>query len=372
MLTFNVQVTASNAAGQLDLLGFARPQQLMIEMTSRCNLRCVYCPKGDTEYNKIPGRDEDMAPNWRQRALEVAREVGPLNLMLSGTGETTFMNDWMDAVRPFRELGARMTMISNFGRNLSDTEITFLSEFNALTVSIDSADETIMGLVRKKVSLARITHNIVMVRAAARRAGRKAPEINVNCTVQIANVETLMDLALYCSAVGADILSLSSLLEPDVPHELARGIERLSPERLAAARRHVIETISTCRELGLPLQIQPRLGALLDGVAEDNVQVANRRTRLCMQPWQQYTVAADGQLFPCCVTSEPFGHLSQPGNPFDGEAIRAFRKRLLDGDMPEVCRHCSNAPLGDNVTLMNMVAGFLVQSGTPLTQGVPA
>ena len=366
MLKFPVQVQAGASSGQLDLLSFARPRQLMIEMTSRCNLRCVYCPKADPAYNQLPGRDEDMAPDWRQRALDLVRETAPQQVMLSGTGETTFMQDWMEAVRPFRALGSRLMMISNFGRNLSPEEIDFLSEFDALTVSIDTCDEATMAAVRKKVSVARITHNVVMVRAAARRSGRRGPEINVNCTVQIANIDKLKDLAAYCSTVGVDILTLSSLFEPDLPSELAQGIERLPADRLAAARQHVLETIALCRDLGLTLQIQPRLAALLDGTSEDAVHVPNRKTRLCMQPWQQYTVAADGKLFPCCVTSEHVGDLAQPGNPLDGDGIRAFRRRLLEGDMPDMCRHCSNAPLGDNVTLMSMVASFLVESGVPL------
>lgn len=363
MTEFIVQVTHGNQSRPLDLLGYVRPRQLMIELTSRCNLRCAYCPKGDPQYNAIPGRDDDMEPAWQGRALSLCQELAPHIVMLCGTGETTFMNGWMGAVAPYQALpSTRTAMISNFGRVLSETEVDTLARFSALTVSIDTRDEEIMARVRRKVSVARITHNIVLVRAAARKAGIRGPEINVNCTVQSTNADKLKDLAIYCATVGVNTLSLSSLLELDAPNDVVHGIEHFPAERLREIRDHVLETIKVCQQMGLPLQVQPRLATLLDGAREEAITTPNRVTRLCMQPWQQYTIAADGKIYPCCVTTDSVDDLSTPGNPFDAEGIRTFRKRLLDGDMPDMCKHCSNAPLGDNVSLMQMVAQYIIEN----------
>jgi len=35
----------------------------MLEYSSRCNLRCTYCPKSNPGNEKIPGRDMDMDDN---------------------------------------------------------------------------------------------------------------------------------------------------------------------------------------------------------------------------------------------------------------------------------------------------------------------
>ncbi|MFY9510459.1 MAG: SPASM domain-containing protein, partial [Rubrivivax sp.] len=64
-----------------------------------------------------------------------------------------------------------------------------------------------------------------------------------------------------------------------------------------------------------------------------------------LQPWTRFTVAADGALFPCCVTDmPPVGHIGREGEGIDGPAIQAFRRALLVGEVPPVCVGCTNAP----------------------------
>lgn len=80
-----------------------------IELTSRCNLRCVYCPSRNIMDGKYPGRPAmDMKWDVYLRALEWVRyyvERGTQHeLNLAGTGESTLYPRFVEAVAKAREV----------------------------------------------------------------------------------------------------------------------------------------------------------------------------------------------------------------------------------------------------------------------------
>ena len=68
----------------------SKPQGLMVEYTSRCNLRCKYCSKSNPATTRFPGRDMDMSGATIDQALAVIARERFSELLLAGTGETTF------------------------------------------------------------------------------------------------------------------------------------------------------------------------------------------------------------------------------------------------------------------------------------------
>lgn len=79
-----------------------------IEITSRCNLKCVYCPSRDIVAGKYPARAAvDMTPATFERALLwvrfYVRTAGQAELNLAGIGESTLHPDFVSFVRLARE-----------------------------------------------------------------------------------------------------------------------------------------------------------------------------------------------------------------------------------------------------------------------------
>jgi hypothetical protein len=82
-------------------------------------------------------------------------------------------------------------------------------------------------------------------------------------------------------------------------------------------------------------------------------------TKLCMQPFSRFTLAANGDVFPCCVTTmDPLSNVLKDKNPFNAIKVKEFRSRLLDGNPPEVCVGCTNAPNGTVKELEVLVNGI--------------
>src|ERR1700753_1101743 len=80
---------------EIDLLEAFVPLSLITEITSKCNLRCLYCSKTDPVLGAIPGRDEHMQEAVIERYLGVVKQYPWAYIQLSGTGEPSFHPDWV-------------------------------------------------------------------------------------------------------------------------------------------------------------------------------------------------------------------------------------------------------------------------------------
>src|SRR4051812_27833774 len=101
-----------------DLLTSGRLHHAMIEVTSDCNLRCVYCAVS--------------SPNWKGKTLpadkyaplvDSLRKLGTKSVILHGHGETTFVEGWHKLAMMFLESGFSLITCSNLAKSFSDEEI---------------------------------------------------------------------------------------------------------------------------------------------------------------------------------------------------------------------------------------------------------
>lgn len=87
-----------------------------IEITSRCNLRCVYCPSPGIMGGKYPNRPAvDMSRETFEKAVALAevfvRRGTQNELNLAGIGESTLHPEFADFVRHARERLGRLTKL---------------------------------------------------------------------------------------------------------------------------------------------------------------------------------------------------------------------------------------------------------------------
>lgn len=362
-LTRHVLVDSGGRQYRVDLLQSVRFNTLIVEITSRCNLRCIFCPKAIKDNESVPGRDMDMDEATLASTLRFARQASPSIASLVGVGETTFREDWKAVCQHFFNLGMACIINSNFGRLYTEADLDALLKFANITISIESSDIELQKKLRKAVDLKVILTNIIALRSRARLKGVNPPRLTVNCTVSDRNVMGIKELAAFCAELGIDQLNLSSLYEIDeLKDNQIRSIEHLEP----AERGEAITALEGAQQVlqgsSTQLCVQPRLLQLYNGASEEGPR--DGLTRVCTQPWTTYTVGADGQVFPCCVTAESFAKIDEPLETLlNGKAIRKLRAQLLDGDLPTMCQACSNAPLGSRDDLCKAVVSEALSSG---------
>ena len=337
---------------------------MIIEISSKCNLRCIFCPKSIAGNDKIPGRDMDMPADLLDKNLALAQAIHPHSMAMVGIGELTFRKDWRAICERFFETDTSFTLNSNFGRKYSDDELDSLLRFNIITISIESADAVIQKELRKAVDLEKIIDNIKSLQQRAVTRGVPLPHLNVNCTVSDRNAYGIYDLAQLCADLKMHQFNLSSFYEMDgLEGHGIHSIDHLSPNQLSIVAQEMKKAQELLSKTSTQLDIQPRLRQLVMGIDEEET-LHSGATRICTQPWDTYTFAADGQIFPCCVQMESFGHINEPIETImNGPAIKNIRQRLLEGDLPEMCKDCSNAPLGKKEELMQAVAAKALRTG---------
>jgi len=91
-------------------ISFPRPIQALhqIEITSRCNLKCIYCPNSEITNGTYPNRKaEDISSEHFLKALDWAehfvRAGTQHELNLAGTGESTLHSQFAECISSARE-----------------------------------------------------------------------------------------------------------------------------------------------------------------------------------------------------------------------------------------------------------------------------
>jgi radical SAM protein with 4Fe4S-binding SPASM domain len=72
---------------------------------------------------------------------------------------------------------------------------------------------------------------------------------------------------------------------------------------------------------------------------QDNFFVSDT---LCPLPWQHLEVSAQGEIHPCCVSSQDIGNINTVSlkDAFYNNKMSALRQDFLDGKQPDGCKHC--------------------------------
>lgn len=350
--------------------------QVTIEMSSACNLRCVYCHQSIPGFKPLPAMNhvlfDDLVDFCRRHKIK--------RIDLTGGGEATFAPAWREKCETLLGLGIELSVTTNMARLLTRDEVTTLSRFSIVTISIDTVDRDLLREIRKSEDVRTITYNIAMLRAAALREKRRPPNL-VLCMVLSAEILELADwLAAFAIAMGFDQLLVQDLVRfADIAEPGVRSLWVLRGEeavRAVAAVKRFRETLEDSPvELCMPVQLTAELDAFalqnatidvvkaafldepdtkpisasqneraapatpgLPSVSQSpslippavnavtlpsfgktpdremySIQPAELETRDCFDPWSFLQVLSDGSVRPCCAASFTPGRIGKDG-----------------------------------------------------------
>ena len=119
----------------------AKISTLIIEVTSKCNLRCTYCIKADKTYDDFPFVNTDLTDDRLAELYAFCKANDIRSVSLSGIGETAQFEGWADRLTPFLDdPDIVVYVVSNFARPLQPSDLAALRKVNVLQISFDSAD----------------------------------------------------------------------------------------------------------------------------------------------------------------------------------------------------------------------------------------
>ncbi len=121
-----------------------------LELTTRCNLRCVYCP----HYSNLPREKEDMAWDTFEAALDLVaffvRQGTQTELSLTGIGESLLHPRFVEMVAESRSVigPARPLVVTTNGLLLDDAMCEAIKPFNpSVFVSLHRPEKAALAIV---------------------------------------------------------------------------------------------------------------------------------------------------------------------------------------------------------------------------------
>src|SRR4051794_21704302 len=317
------------------------PRELQLEVTSACNLRCAMClVRYRPPVNKADGA---MDLNLFYRLLD---EVpGVQRLTLQGLGEPLLHPGLLDMIVAGRARGARVGFNSN-GTLLTADAAQRLVEagLDWLHVSLDGATAATYEAIRERARLRTVLRNIEGLVHAKRWAGSTTPHTRLVFVAMRRNVSELPVLVRLAGSLGVDEVRVQNL-----SHDFADTDPNGSYQEIGEYARS--EALSPDDDLVASAFAQARVEADRTGVTVRLPELVARShpptTPGCTWPWDSAYITSSGVVQPCCMVMGDdrvaLGRLAEQSfaDIWAGPAYVDFRRRLLGGQPPDVCRGCS-------------------------------
>lgn len=303
----------------------AKQQQLVVELTERCNNACLHCYNFwralPTSYHMRQGLSRNKIRDLVQR---IRREAPLLTVALSG-GEPAVRRDLEDVVCDLTDDGLNIVVITN-SVLLNQSRLRRFPEGTLFETTLFSSDAELHDRMAGNQVFDRVVSNLLEI-------GRHRCNFVLACVITKLNahdVERTIKLGL---ALGAGAVLLNRI---NLSHHVLPLASRLVPSE--SQLRLALEAAEKAAErYAVPVVVSVPIPACL----------ANPRDyphlHFCWCPRggkdAYYTVSCSGQLRPCNHSSVVLGDLAKQnyGEIVAGEAAKQF----WDG-LPFQCRACEN------------------------------
>ena len=331
------------------------PISITFDPTGRCNVVCEMC-----DFHRV--RSE---AGWSLRTMprlepEVLRERldGPTpirQVIFSGGGAEFFTHPrWPDLAAIARAHTDDILVITNGTTLVGKTRERLLeSGIRVIRVSLHGATAGTAMEIMRGSHFEDVKTNLAAVVALRDARGAHEPRLQLSFVGMRKNIDEFPDFVDLAADLGADSVTLSSLIERE-----ASGMEHTRGQSLVHDEAKLREIWRAARQRastrGIELQANEPYRNLVEGGSarddEPHGAVPAGQTKLCMFPFEKPFVGINGSVGLCCSST---GRNVEMGNAdvagFDavwsGTNYVGLRRALLRGEaLPDFCRRCPRVP----------------------------
>lgn len=317
------------------------PDELYLEVTNRCNLKCTTCPQSW-------GMSEESADLTPERVRELLGQLPAVRrVVLHGIGEPTLNPRLPEIIAAVKEYGAYSLFNTNAlllrGKLLEELVHSGLDE---VRISVDAATPETYRLVRGADMFSRVIANATALNATRDRLGATTPRTSLWMTGLKSNIRELVDLVRIAAEAGIAEVYVQRLVYSG--RNLAQEGEALYGDVGPEEREGFARAEDVARSLGVKL-----IGSGEALPPADAPGIEQRPWSGCRRPNSLMYITANGNALPCCIapfTPAPYESLIL-GNAdrlsleeiWNGSQYEEWRARLQSDEPPEACRGCGSA-----------------------------
>jgi len=342
----------------------SRPLTLVLDVTERCNLRCVMCHFARVDrihfppFDTVPGDHGNMPVALFER---IAAQFFPLarRVALACAAEPLMHPRFREllAVAARHEVPELWFPTNLLPLTEATAEAIVRSNVSVVAVSIDGVQKETYEKIRRGASWERLHAKLRILRDARREARAATPRLRVIFTWMRSNREELRDLPAFAESLGAYELDVR-YVAPAVGVDITS--ETLVREDPAALRAELNAAAHDAVRRGLRLAAWPRFDERPEGFLArvawrlwrvragldrlENLAIARHEREVgCRYPDRAYVIRPSGAVFPCEYYNEPVGFAGTDSllTISRGERLTRIRDGLRCGKPSGSCATCA-------------------------------
>jgi MoaA/NifB/PqqE/SkfB family radical SAM enzyme len=160
------------------------PRVISLELTTRCNLNCVYCTKKSMQLGDI-----DMEPKLLQSILDQSDQFD--YVVICGIGESFCYPNLYDVLHQLP--GKKITIVTNGTIPIDYANLNRQSNIEMLTFSVDAVDPELMKTIGGRFNWDNLLRNLDNLDEYKKKSGAKINRV-LNCTINEHNLSELIKL----------------------------------------------------------------------------------------------------------------------------------------------------------------------------------
>lgn len=245
------------------------PTQAILELTYRCNLRCVHC------YVDVGSPDELTSEEWK-KIIDKLKSAGVLSLLITG-GEVTVRQDFLEIIEYARHSGFFFSLSTN-GTGINSDIASRIAELKPFLVNVSLYGASAASHEAVTRVAGSFQKTIESIKALVARGNKTL----VHTIVMKSNINELEQIEKLAASLGADS-------HIDIA---------LTPTKTGAE---------------FPFQLEPTLEEFVNcGWRPDNSPGSIRTDqKLCKAGKSTLSVAPNGDVFPCTLFPLKLGNLKR-------------------------------------------------------------
>lgn len=311
------------------------PSYLEIEVTTRCNLRCIIC---EHTYWKEKAREM----SWEEFKSIIDQFPKLKWIGLTGIGESFLHPDFLRMLKLVKSRNIYVELYDNLyfiDKNISAELISL--KIDRILASVDGATKETYEKIRVGSDFKRVISNIKTLLELKRKERAFFPQIDFHfivCRENMKEVLPFIQLVASLDPSKSCTINFTRMLHPfEEVKELAVTVP---PELLVRAEKKA-------KELGILIRWSANTAAIKPPIKK------------CTE-WTMPFIFVDGSVIPCCAGNEanrrPFQVKHALGNIFTtgfaqiwrSENYQNLRKMLGNGKTPATCSDCCIYEVGES------------------------
>jgi len=355
------------------------PSSLTLELTTRCNLRCIMCAiNQDPRIQKGGKWYGDLSLEAFDNLSKVVSKI--IRIDLSGHGESLLSPHFLPILEKVKQHGAYVGLTTNaslMGKGIAESIVR--NQMDEIIISIHAATPESYARISRNGKFEMTVANIKTLNSLKKQYNTVLPVVKFNFVGMKSNIGELNNIINLAAGLNVEAINVLPLAE----YETVKG-ETLDPSDLAA---YIPNSLKTAKECGVNLFV-PKV--YLDQIsAVQNVpsnkillkqrikslvnywlpkkkphENSSQLVRDCLDPWDFFFVMQSGRIRPCCIIEENMGNLSK--QEFEaiwfGDKYQKLRSDILKDTPLILCKTCINRPFTTLMTLRAKVHEKITRS----------